>query len=215
MIQVSNREIWRYLGYRGMEPDPKVQAVIDEVLQELERIVRPGSQYRMEPFSAESENILHLGPITVQSVDLAKTMNSCSHVILIGATLGAAPDQLIRRYEKIDMLRASIAQAASAAMIEAYLDDVQEELGRIYQAKGLYMRPRYSPGYGDLSLTIQKDMLAVLEMPKCLGVTLTDGLLMVPSKSITAIIGLASVPVSCTSVSCALCGKENCAYRKE
>ena len=215
MIQTSDREIWRYLGYHGIEPDPKVQAVIDEVLKELERLVRPGYQYRMEPFSTESENILHLGPITVQSADLAKALRGCSHVILIGATLGAAPDQLIRRYEKTDMLRASIAQAASAAMIEAYLDDVQEDLSRTYQAQGLYMRPRFSPGYGDLSLTIQKDMLAVLEMPNRLGVTLTDGLLMIPSKSITAIIGLASAPVSCTSVSCALCGKENCVYRKE
>ena len=213
MIQVSNREIARYLGYRGIEPDPLVQSVIYEVSAELQSKVRPGCIHRMEPLSAEDDAILHLGPITVQSADLQKNLDGCTHVILIGATLGTAPDQVIRRYEALDMMKASIAQAVSAAMIEAYLDEEQAKLETVYQAQGLFMRPRYSPGYGDLSLSMQSEMLAVLQMTKHLGVTLTDGLLMIPSKSITAIIGLAAKPYLCTEDSCTLCGKENCQYR--
>ncbi|MCR5005727.1 MAG: Vitamin B12 dependent methionine synthase activation subunit [Clostridiales bacterium] len=215
MIEVSNREIARYLGYHGIAPDPQVQRIIDQVQQELQRSVRPGCLYRMEPFSIDAEGRLHSGPITIRSLDLKKNLDGCTHVILIGATLGAAPDQLIRRYEATDMLKASIAQAVAAAMIEAYLDAEQGKLEQIYRKQGLYMRPRFSPGYGDLSLEVQSDMLAVLQMPKHLGVTLTDGLLMIPSKSITAFIGLAERPYHCDTLSCQLCGKENCLYRKE
>ncbi|MBR2263526.1 MAG: Vitamin B12 dependent methionine synthase activation subunit [Firmicutes bacterium] len=215
MIEVSNREIARYLGYRGISPDPRVQQVIDQVLQELERSVRPGCLHRMEPCTLDASGLLHLGPITVSSLDLKKNLDGCTHVILIGATLGAAPDQLIRRYEATDMLKASIAQAVAAAMIEAYLDSEQEKLERMYLAQGLHMRPRFSPGYGDLSLDVQPEILAVLQMSKHLGVTLTDGLLMIPSKSITAFIGLAERPYHCETISCQFCGKENCLYRKE
>jgi hypothetical protein len=52
------------------------------------------------------------------------------------------------------------------------------------------LRPRFSPGYGDLPLELQRDIFRLLEPSRRIGVVLNDSLLMSPSKSVTAIIGI-------------------------
>ena len=53
----------------------------------------------------------------------------------------------------------------------------------------MFFKPRFSPGYGDLSLEVQKEIFSLLDCPRKIGVSLGDSLLMTPSKSVTAIIG--------------------------
>lgn len=214
MIAVSEREIARYLGYHGYTPDERIQSVIDEVLDELQRVSLPRSMHRIEPFQADPDGLLHLGPILTDSRDLYRNLAGCSCVILLGATLGAGADHVIRRYEKTDILKAVIAQACASAMIEAYADQVQETLREEASSQGLYMRPRYSPGYGDFPLAVQPQFLQVLELSKRIGIMLTDGMLMTPSKSITAVIGLSSLQLPCRDTGCALCAQESCPFRQ-
>ncbi len=214
MIPVSQREIARYLGYHGYTPSPQIQTRIDAVLDDLQKAVSPRSIHRIEPFSVDAEELLHLGPIVTESRNLLHNLQGCSHVILLGATLGAEPDYRIRRYEKTDMLQAVITQACASAMIEAYVDQLQDTLRQEQAEKGLYMRPRFSPGYGDFPLSVQPAFLDVLELTKRIGVTLTDGMLMIPSKSVTAVIGLSAMQLPCTATGCALCAQESCEYRQ-
>ena len=76
-----------------------------------------------------------------------------------------------------------IVQAIAATAIEQYIDDETASWGE-------KLLPRYSPGYGDLPLSVQPDFLAALDAQKTLGITLTETFLMIPSKSVTAIIGI-------------------------
>ena len=57
-------------------------------------------------------------------------------------------------------------------------------------AKGMSLRPRFSPGYGDLPLTVQKEFMTLLDCAHLIGINLNESLLMSPSKSVTAIIGM-------------------------
>ena len=123
-------------------------------------------------------------------------------------------DILLHRYGRLKMSRAVVLQAASAAMLETYCDWKNEALRQEYQEMGWYMRPRFSPGYGDFPLECQKEIGAALEMSKRIGVTLTDSLLMAPSKSVTAVMGLSRKPRICSVQGCEACGKEDCAYRR-
>jgi hypothetical protein len=115
------------------------------------------------------------------------------------------------------MARASITQSCGAACIEAYCDILQE---RILEktvtdtGKALYLRPRFSPGYGDVALEVQNVIFKALECTKRIGLTLTDSLLMYPTKSVTAFIGLTENPESCHVGKCSLCGKKDCEFRK-
>lgn len=106
------------------------------------------------------------------------------------------------------MSRAVILQAASAAMIEEYCDQVCEGLKKEYEEKGLYLRPRFSPGYGDFSLSCQSAVLDALDAGKHLGIKLTDSFLMMPSKSVTAVIGVSQKPHRCDVKGCEACGKQ-------
>ena len=112
------------------------------------------------------------------------------------------------------MSKAVVLQAAAAAMLEDYCDQMNEELEKKYEEKGLYLRPRFSPGYGDFSLECQPALLGCLEAGKRIGITLTDSLLMAPSKSVTAVIGISRIPGTCGMRSCQDCEKRDCAYRR-
>ena len=112
------------------------------------------------------------------------------------------------------MSRAVVLQAASAAMIEAYCNEVNAQLKKEAEGRGSYLRPRFSPGYGDFSLEYQKEICRTLSAEKTVGITLTDSLLMLPSKSVTAVIGAGKTPCGCEPEGCENCGKTDCLYRR-
>ena len=112
------------------------------------------------------------------------------------------------------MSKAVVFQAASVALLEEFCDEKNRELKEEYEKQGLYLRPRFSPGYGDFSLECQRQMVPALDLGKRIGVTLTDSLLMAPSKSVTAVIGISEIPVNCRIQGCEICQKKDCAYRR-
>ena len=112
------------------------------------------------------------------------------------------------------MSKAVVMQAAAVAMLEDYCDEVNRQLKLRYEQDGKYLRPRFSPGYGDFSLECQREIAAALELSKRIGITLTDSLLMVPTKSVTAVIGIGSRQGNCTIAGCEACERDTCAYRR-
>ena len=99
-------------------------------------------------------------------------------------------------------------------MTEEWCDRINERIRLEAEKDGLYLRPRYSPGYGDLPLEMQRDISRILNMPKEIGVSLTQSLLMTPSKSVTALIGVSEEPGECRSKGCEECeAADNCMYR--
>ncbi|MBR5970697.1 MAG: Vitamin B12 dependent methionine synthase activation subunit [Lachnospiraceae bacterium] len=194
--KVNRKEIAHYLGIHGASPDAQTEEVIEDCLRELSAKVNPKHVFRtyplalVPPASEEEVPLLHFADIGVQSRDLSRNLAGCDEVLLFGATLGDGADFLIRRYEKTRMSRALVMQASAAAMIEAYCNEINDAWEAEYAAKGFSLKPRFSCGYGDFALEHQKDFLRVLELEKRLGIRLTDGCLMVPTKSVTAVIGI-------------------------
>ena len=82
------------------------------------------------------------------------------------------------------------------------------------QEQGKYIRPRFSPGYGDFSIQHQKAVLAMLEASKRIGVTMTDSYMLTPTKSVTAVIGIGDAEMNCNLNSCEECDKTDCTYRR-
>ena len=132
----------------------------------------------------------------------------------MAVTVGAEVDRLLARYGKLSVAKAVVMQAAAAAMVEAYCNELNAMWKKEYLEKGLYLRPRFSPGYGDFPLSAQKQILDGLEAGKRIGITLTEGYLMMPSKSVTAVIGVSRTPAACVIEGCEACGKKDCAFRR-
>ncbi len=133
----------------------------------------------------------------------------------MAATLGMEPDRLAARATAVGkMSRAVIFQAAAAAMIEQYCDTVNARIREEAAIRGLFCRPRFSPGYGDFSLLHQTELMRILRAQQSIGVTLTESLLMLPSKSVTAVIGASEQDSACTLQGRECCENAGCAFQR-
>jgi len=184
----------------------------EEITGVLKNNIKPKNIYRILDCKAGSESVV-LGEIKISSVSLAGHLAGCRHAALLAATLGAASDMLIRKYSILDMGKAMLAQNISAAMIESYLDETEKEISQIEELKNLYPVARFSPGYGDFNITCQKDILNFLDASR-IGISLTEGYMMIPSKSVTAVIGFSEEKRK-TAGKCSRCDDKKCRLREE
>ena len=157
---------------------------------------------------------LEIADVQIHSKNLARNLQGCSEVCLMAATLGIGPDRLIARASAVRMSDAGIYQAAAAAMVETYCDEVNERIRQDAAQRGMYCRPRFSPGYGDFPIAHQRDFSRLLDTPRKIGLTVTESCLLAPIKSVTAVIGLSETPQPCHRKGCEECGKTDCAYRR-
>ncbi len=211
MIQIS--EVIRYLGYGKNMPDESVMELICESIAEVERAAEPRCIYRRYPVTIEGNCVCAAG-LRLESQNLSKNLTGCSEVIFFAATLGINVDRLLNRNLKLKISKAAVIQATAAAYIEDYIDTWQAQMAFELEKEGYYLRQRFSPGYGDLSLDIQSDFLQTLEATKRIGITLSEGGIMLPEKSVTAIIGLSTTNTHCHVIGCELCENVNCDYRR-
>jgi len=203
---ICRKEILRYAGVKGEASD--IQRLLEECLQEAESKLIYRVCWELVPVS-QNNGALDFVFAQTTSRDLAKNLKECERAILFAATVGPQLDMLIARYSRISPAKALLFNAIGAERIESLCDLFCNE----QKAQGLCLRPRFSPGYGDLPLSFQKDIFRVLDCPGKIGLTLNKSLIMSPSKSVTAFIGIGK-QVCDQSVSCAACKKQDCAYRR-
>lgn len=209
---MDTKEVLRYLGYKDEEADERVISHIAFVFKEAEANVNEKNVFGVWDCKTESDTVT-LGEINIKSRDLARHLCGCNKAVLLAATLGTGADNLLRRYNAQDMEKALVAQAVCTAMIERYCDTVVREASQSALVEGLYPTARFSPGYGDFDISWQKNMLKLLDCEKRIALTLTDGYMLVPSKSVTAVVGFGKEKIDDEN-KCARCTNTKCGYRK-
>lgn len=179
-VPVVEKEMWYYAGFpRGVEPPEPVKKLMSECVDEMRPVIRPQLVYEVFP-REELDFIIN------PSKDLQVNLKGCSQVLIFASTIGPLVDALIRRTQGIDAAKAGIMQAVGAMFIESFVDTFNEKINTENNGN---TRPRFSPGYGDVPLTVQKDFFRLLPCSK-IGLTLMDNLIMAPEKSVTAFIGI-------------------------
>ena len=146
------REAVRYLGYGKHEADEKTFQLIRECFEELERIAKKRIVYRIFDLCMAEDGCIEIGSMHIESKGLLKNLSGCEKVILLGATLGVEVDLAMKRYSYTDMAKMVVLQACAAAQLEEYVDECQKKLGEEMEKEGYFLRPRFSPGYGDFSI---------------------------------------------------------------
>lgn len=181
---VRREEILRYAGVRGRLCE--IESLLEECLLEAEKVLSYSVCYA-ECAIMEQEHCLDLGFLVTESRDLRKNLGGCSSVVVFAATVGVGLDRLITRASATSPTKALLLQAIGAERIESLCDLFCRELAR--EQSEYRHHPRFSPGYGDLPLTVQSNIFALLDCSKRIGLTLNQSLLLSPTKSVTAIIG--------------------------
>ncbi len=210
--QLNKKEILRYMGCK--ESSAEVLALVEDCIDEL----APKLTYKVcyRSFDIEvSTDIADLSFMTTNSKDLIKNLSDCKKIVLFAATIGLEPDRLIARYGRTSPSKALCFQAIGAERIESLCNAFNDEITKDCLAEGLFTRPRFSPGYGDFSLESQKSIFDVLDCNRKIGLSLNESLLMSPSKSVSALIGISSIKKDCHSGTCAQCEKFDCSFREE
>lgn len=209
------REAIRYLGYGKNAVDEPTIAMISDSFRELDSVASPKFIYRIFSIEHKDENNFSIGKVHIQSKNLGKNLKGCNQIVLFGATLGTGVDLLMNRYSLTDMAKAVVLQACAAAMLEEYCDACQDKIAAELESEQLYLRPRFSPGYGDFDISYQKPLMNMLNCAKTIGLTMTESYMMSPTKSVTAVIGISSSREPCHKHGCEECRKADCIYRRD
>lgn len=189
-VEFTGRDAARFLGVKG-PPDAATLERLAAAAAEVRAAAAPRFAARLLPFRAEGDRLFFGDVLALESRHLARNLRGCDRAFLFVATLGAGVDRLVRGREAAGaMADAALLQAAAGELADAYCEDVVAELARDPAVAGCALRHRFSPGYGDVPLSIQPALLAAVDAQRRLGVTLTGSFLMAPTKSVSAFVGV-------------------------
>ena len=198
-MRYDRDEAVRYMG--ACKDDREAAVLADTAYLKLRNEVQARSVYRVL-----------LGGEYFKSAKLAAHIKGCTRAVLLAATLGAKADIMLRRMAVANIAEGAAGQAVCTALIETYCDETEAKISAEYG--GLHFKPRFSPGYADWALTDQPRLLKMLDAQKRIGLTVTEGGMLAPVKSVTAIIGITD---ECKNIAsnCKNCeNNTNCIYKK-
>ena len=185
---VSKSEALRYSGVPISKQDDTLDGEFDEICKIANNSFSYKVSYVVHPLYFDDGKPRLI--FSHNSKSITENLEGSVGVVYFAATIGAGIDALIRKYEKISPFKALLLQGLGAERVEALCDKFNGEVIKSANEYGFNTAQRFSPGYGDLSLEAQKTLLPLVNATKLLGITLSESLLMAPSKSVTAIIGI-------------------------
>ena len=201
-----DRDKWLTALHAKGSEDPRLAEQMDEAERLLKAAARPKAVYKV----LEMASILPDG----ESLSIKKHLEGCHKTVLMAVTLGVGVDQLLRKTQVTDMAMAVIIDCGASLMVEQAADQFEEEIRR--QLGPTFTTSRFSPGYGDWHITEQSRIIRLLDGQRQIGLNVTKDSLMIPRKSITAVIGIADHPVEGSLATCDECVlKDKCQLKKE
>ncbi|WP_461206605.1 vitamin B12 dependent-methionine synthase activation domain-containing protein [Clostridium sp. DL1XJH146] len=215
---IDRSEVLRYLGYRNQETDTTIENLIDLCIEEVKEYSIPKSTFKtfdlMKIQDTQNVKITDTN-LTFHGRDIYNHLKNSTKCTIMASTLGVQIEKKTRLYEKSNLTKALIFDACATTAIESFCDEIEEEVKKEAEKLNLAITYRYSPGYGDFDLNIQHNILNVLDAHKKIGLTVTDTNILLPRKSVTAVIGFQDKNIGRQHPGCNTCNKKNdCLFRK-
>ncbi len=204
LTEINKAEAVRYLGGSKVKMNEAMENLLEICEREVLSAAEPKYLYKKIPLK---ESGLLIGN------SVKSHLKNCGEAFLLCVTIGAKTDKLIRSAEVEDMAKAVVLDALSSCAVEQVCDKLDKLLSDEYPEK--YLTYRFSPGYGDYPIELQKVFLDILDAPKKIGLCTNENSLLTPSKSVTAIVGISDTPIEKSRRGCAGCNlNKTCKYRK-
>lgn len=221
LIEIDKKEVLRYLQYKNQHIDNDLWYKINNCIDITKEIINPKFIFRKyvirksDTSDSPKEIYLQGTNINLQSNDIYDLLSDCDECILMCATLGLEIEREIRKLTYTNLTEGIIMDACATTAIEEVCDIVQAKIEKDLFKQNKYITYRYSPGYGDLDIGKNRDINNLLDSQREIGVTVTSNGIMIPRKSVVAIIGVSNKSIIRSKKSCENCNnKNNCDYRK-
>jgi hypothetical protein len=198
-ITIKQEEISRILGYGDTTIPGRVLTMLEEIGAAARGLIEPACAYRT---------------LTADEIAASAYLRGIEQAALCLVTIGGKLEAAVEKEKNVgDLSRAIILDTYGSAAAEACADAAEALINGEINKQGLKCSRRFSPGYSGWDVAEQKWVLPALEGEE-LGVTLTEGCMMVPRKSITFAVTIGENPVEMRrAASCEVCGLLNCKYR--
>lgn len=209
---ISKSETARYMGVKGI-PDKKTAEILDKYEPIVRERLRPAFVYRETAVHFADDGVYLDGVDAVFSgSDIKNHLKDCERAIILAVTVSAEADKMIRQTSVVSMAEALAVDCLCSSAIEQVCNKAEDEIFRINPVK--FRTWRFSPGYGDLPITLQKNLISALNAHRRIGLTVTENCMLIPSKSVTAIIGISDNPIKKGKKGCDVCNiRDTCGVR--
>ena len=215
LTELDLNEVRRYAGLQTSEFSKQL---LTTAVDELRLLAKPQSCWHLYDYNAETGQVKADQPYRLPGRSITNHLAIATKVIFLAATVGKKVEEAITAYfNEGNYTLAILLDAAATAAVEKIANDLERTLRPQFAAHGYQFLSRFSPGYGDWDITAQKRVLPLTD-GETIGLELTPAMMLVPRKSITAVIGLTAN--ECLSQPekndppCQHCNKTNCLARK-
>lgn len=203
-VFLEEKDIWeicRYAGFGTSLPDRESLLSIKECMDKINSAARPAYVYR------EFEHCEFL-----TGNDIKEHLNNCHKTVLMAATIGSAVDELIRKAAIRDVALSLYMDACASTLIELVCDRAEADIRELKEKEGDFLTGRFSPGYGDLPIDCQSQFVGILNATRRIGLTVSDSGVLIPLKSVTAVMGVSSQKKVSHPKNCDKCSLKNECY---
>lgn len=216
-ITIDPKAVFAYLGMSGKMPDPALSAQVSACIRLVEQASNPRTVYRSFPLITKQSCCVPGGTtLLLTGNDIHTHLAGCQEVLLMAITLGTAVETLLMRTQVSNVANAMIMDACASVAVETVAEELTTRLKAEYRKRGQFLTGRFSPGYGDLPLELQDSLLEVLNTRRAIGLTVSKSSILLPRKSITAILGISDTPHEGKPAGCENCAmRDKCRYKKE
>lgn len=214
---IDKLEVLRYLGHKGQIVESELNNDIENLINIVATSIKPRYIFESYDISREVDGI-HLNgtQLILKGNDIKSCLENCDRVYLMAVTLGVEMERLIRVRQSKSLTEAVILDSIATAYVEEVCDKIEEDIYNKESELAKSLSFRYSPGYGDLPLEIQKDFVRTLNATRIIGLTVSQSDLLIPRKSVTAILGVKNEVKKRAKRECINCPNYNsCKFRKD
>ncbi len=215
-LNISKKNILKYLGYPGDEvPDPYPD-MLEELLIVAEKLsnIKAGFVLFDNINNNQESKLLSINGLDFNIGNIISTsLKDSESVLFFVCTAGPGIEEYSRKLMKEDnTIEGYLMDVIGSETVEASMNYSQDLFEEMMKDIGLKITNRYSPGYCGWHVSEQHKLFSLLPEQFC-DIKLKESALMLPIKSVSGIIGIGKNAEK-KGYTCDNCDQENCVYRK-
>jgi hypothetical protein len=195
--KINKNTILKYLHYKGSKIPVEFESIIDHSIEFIRENYFGKYIYRVLGITDDLLREILIGN------DIAAHLKSSTEIIMMAVTLGQEVEKHINKLSYVDLTKSVILDSVASAAVESLADDISEKLAEEYKPR--FLTDRFSPGYGDMPIEVQKKFMELLNTKSKIGLGVSSSGILQPRKSITAIMGISDVKQKHRNNKCELC----------